>query len=255
MKAIDLNCDMGESFGAYRLGNDSEVLKFVSSANIACGYHAGDHNTMMETVKEAKNREVNIGAHPGFPDLQGFGRREMLLRPDEVYNLVLYQLGAISSFVKVANTRLIHIKPHGALYNMAAADRATADAVAAAAADFDRNLVVFGLSGSQLITAALEKGLRAANEVFADRTYRSDGLLMPRSERNSVIYDSDLVIKQALRMAKEGKVTTADGTELNVAADTICIHGDNPEALEFAKILSAAFSKESISLRRSWDDL
>ncbi|WP_156324598.1 5-oxoprolinase subunit PxpA [Bacillus sp. FJAT-27245] len=254
MKPIDLNCDMGESFGAYKLGNDREILGFITSANIACGYHAGDHNTMMETVNEARKRGVNIGAHPGFPDLQGFGRREMHLHPDEIYNLVLYQLGALSSFGKVAHTRLAHIKPHGALYNMAAADKATADAIAAAVADFDRNLIVFGLAGSQLITAAKEKGLRAANEVFADRAYRPDGSLMPRSEHGSVIHEADAAIHQALRMAKEGKVAAADGTEIDVTADTICIHGDNPKALEFARKLTAAFAKENIPLRKNWDE-
>lgn len=253
MKPIDLNCDMGESFGAYRLGNDSEVLRFVTSANIACGCHAGDHNTMRETVNAAKMRGVNIGAHPGFPDLQGFGRREMHLHPDEIYNLVLYQLGALSSFAKVAHTRLAHVKPHGALYNMAAADKGTADAIAAAVADFDRNLILFGLAGSLLISAANEKGIRAANEVFADRAYRPDGSLMPRSEPNSVIHDADAAISQALRMAKEGKVAAADGTEINVAADTICIHGDNPRALEFARRLTSAFALENIPLRKSWD--
>ena len=189
MNYIDLNSDIGESYGVYKIGNDKEVLKQISSANIACGYHAGDHNVMMETVKMAKSNNVNIGAHPGLPDLLGFGRREMNISPKEIYHLTLYQIGALAALTRAQGTYLVHVKPHGALYNMAASNRPIADAIAQAVADYDSSLILFGLSGSELIRAGKEKGLLTASEVFADRTYQPDGTLTARNDKNAMIHD------------------------------------------------------------------
>src|SRR5215813_5270514 len=194
MKAIDLNCDMGESFGAWSMGEDEAVLAHVSSINVACGLHAGDWNVMQKTTLAALERGVAVGAHPSLPDLQGFGRRAMTISPEETYALMLYQIGALSAFCKAAGGKLAHVKAHGALYNMAAKDMALARAIARAVADFDRRLVLFGLAGSAVIHAGREAGLEVANEVFADRTYQADGSLTPRSRPDSMITD----VKDAL---------------------------------------------------------
>jgi 5-oxoprolinase (ATP-hydrolysing) subunit A len=254
MTSIDLNSDLGESFGIYKIGNDKEVLKYISSANIACGYHAGDHNVMMETIELAKKYNVQIGAHPGLPDLAGFGRREIKVTPREAYSLTLYQIGALSAMTQAQGTKLTHVKPHGALYNMAAKNRFIADAIAQAVADVDYGLVLFGLSGSMLIKAGQEKGLTVAQEVFADRTYQPDGTLTSRLENNAVIYDSKLAVGRMIRMIKEGKVTAADGTDVPIKADTICVHGDEPSALDFVKQLRLALEEEHILLRKSWSE-
>ncbi|WP_223591837.1 LamB/YcsF family protein [Neobacillus bataviensis] len=254
MKVIDLNSDLGESFGAYRIGNDAEVLKHISSANLACGFHAGDHNVMFETVKLAKKSGVRIGAHPGFPDLAGFGRREMVLSPREIYHLVIYQIGALDAVCKVNETKIAHVKPHGALYNMAAGNRKMADAIAEAVADFDSTIVLYGLANSELVRAGKEKGLQVAEEVFADRTYQWDGSLTSRKEKNAIIHDADYAIKRVIRMIKEGKVETVDRKEIDINADTICIHGDEPQALEFVLNLKHALEKENILIRKSWRD-
>ncbi|MFJ5761387.1 5-oxoprolinase subunit PxpA [Neobacillus sp. NPDC093182] len=252
MSYIDLNCDLGESYGLFKIGNDKEVLKHISSANIACGYHAGDHNVMMETIQMAKKYHVNIGAHPGFPDLLGFGRREMKVSPREIYNLILYQIGALSAFAKAQEVKLVHVKPHGALYNMAAKSRPIADAITQAVADYDSSLILFGLSGSELIESGKEKGLMTAQEVFADRTYQPDGTLTSRNDRNSIIHDLKFAVQRIIRMVKEGKVTATDGTEIAITADTVCIHGDEPAALEFIIELKHAFRNENIAIRKSW---
>lgn len=253
MLTIDLNCDLGESFGAFRIGNDKAVLPFISSANVACGYHAGDHNVMFETVRLAQQYGVQIGAHPGFPDLAGFGRREMNLTPREIYHLVIYQIGALAAVCSVNATKLAHIKPHGALYNMAAADRKIAEAIAQAAADLDPGLVLFGLAGSELVKAGEEKGLRVAEEVFADRTYQPDGSLTSRKEKNALIHDPGLAIERVMRIIREEKVRAVDGTDRSIKADTICVHGDNPEALEFVSALRDALKQENIQIRKSWE--
>lgn len=252
MNNVDLNSDLGESFGAYTIGNDKEVLKYISSANIACGYHAGDHNVMFETVKLAKKYGVQIGAHPGFPDLAGFGRREMILSPREVYNLVIYQMGSLAAVCKVNETALSHVKPHGALYNMAAKNPEMAKAIAEAVFDFDPGLVLFGLAGSELVKAGKEKGLVVAHEVFADRTYQPDGILTSRMHENALIHDTQVAINRVIRMIKEGKVAAVDGTDVLIKADTICIHGDSPTALEFVIELKQALIEENISMRKSW---
>jgi 5-oxoprolinase (ATP-hydrolysing) subunit A len=250
---VDLNCDLGESYGLFKIGNDSEVLKHITSANIACGYHAGDHNVMMDSVKLAKAHGVRIGAHPGFPDLHGFGRREMKMSAQEIYNLTIYQIGALSAIAKVCGTNVVHVKPHGALYNMAAKDKAIADAVAAAVADVNPALVLFGLAGSSLVKAGEEKGLQVAQEVFADRTYQPDGSLTPRSQSNAMIHDPDLAISRVIRMIREGKVEAVDGTDIEIKADTVCIHGDEPQALDFAVKLKQALNAEGIKVGRGWD--
>lgn len=252
MGIIDLNSDLGESFGAFKIGNDQEILKYISSANIACGYHAGDHNVMFETVRLAKKYGVQIGAHPGLPDLAGFGRREMNLSPREIYNLVIYQIGALQTVCKVNGTGLVHVKPHGALYNMAAKNRELAYAIAEAVFAVDSKLVLFGLAGSELIKAGSEKGLQVAEEVFSDRTYQPDGTLTSRQNEHAIIHNSEMAIQRVTRMIKERKVEAVDGTDIDIKADTICVHGDEPQALEFVTKLRDALAAENISLRKSW---
>lgn len=234
---IDLNCDMGESFGAFSIGNDEAILPFVSSVNIACGFHAGDPSVMKRTVRAAIKHGVSIGAHPGFPDLQGFGRREMVITDEEVYDLVLYQIGALSAFVKAEGGTLHHVKPHGALYNMAAVNSSLSNAIAKAVHAMEPQLILYGLAGSQLILSAKRIGLRVANEIFADRTYEPDGTLKPRHLAGAVIIDPKLAITQSIRMIAEGN------------ADTICIHGDGKHAVEFAMSLYHNFQKEGIIIK------
>ena len=252
MKIIDLNSDIGESFGAFKIGNDVEVLKYITSANIACGYHAGNHNVMFETVRLAQKNGVKIGAHPGFPDLAGFGRREMNLSTREIYNLIIYQIGALQAVCKANGVSLSHVKPHGALYNMAGRSREIADTIAEAIVALDSQLVLFGLAGSELIKAGQEKGLQVAQEVFTDRTYLPDGTLTSRSENNAFIHDSSEAIQRVVRMITEGKVKSVDGTDLDIQADTICVHGDGPKAVEFVSELWKALAQENIILRKTW---
>jgi UPF0271 protein len=247
-RQIDLNCDLGESFGPWRMGDDDAVLEHVSSANIACGFHAGDPATMRRTVQACCARGVAIGAHPSLPDLQGFGRREMRVSADEVYAMVLYQVGALDAFARAQGARLRHVKPHGALYNMAARDPALARAIAQAVRDFDRSLVLFGLSGSELIRAGHETGLAVASEVFADRTYQSDGSLTPRSRSDALIHDVRESIDQVLRMVERGVVRSTDGQDVKVEAHSVCIHGDAPGARAFAQQLRSALLEAGIAV-------
>ena len=248
MTSVDLNCDIGESFGAWTLGADDDVLAQVSSANIACGFHAGDPATMRRTVGLALARGVALGAHPGLPDLVGFGRRTMDVSPDEAYEMVVYQVGALSAFARAHGARLAHVKPHGALYNMAAARPALADAIARAARDVDPTLMLFALAGSALVAAARAVGITAVEEVFADRRYAADGTLVPRSQAGAVITDAAACVTQAVRMVREGRVTTSDGSDVRVHADTICIHGDTPGAAEHARALRAALDAAGIKI-------
>lgn len=245
---IDLNCDMGESFGAYTLGNDQVILDYVSSANIACGFHAGDPTTMRETVKLALEKNVGIGAHPGFQDLAGFGRRHMAVSPQEVYDLIIYQIGALYGFVKAEGGSLKHVKAHGAMYNMAVTDAKISEAIAEAVYKVDPELVLFGLSGSEIIKAGDKIGLRTANEVFSDRTYQPDGTLTPRSQDNALITDPQEAIRQVIRMVKEQKVINTAGSETTLKADTICIHGDGKTAKEFARHISISLEEASIEI-------
>ncbi|MEH7383823.1 5-oxoprolinase subunit PxpA [Bacillus sp. JJ1521] len=249
MKTIDLNCDLGESFGAYKIGNDGQVLPLISSANIACGFHAGDPHVMNQTVELAKKYDVAIGAHPGFQDLVGFGRRAMAVSPSDVYDLILYQIGALSAFCQAQDVKLSHVKPHGALYNMAAVDTSLAEAIARAIAKFDPTLALYGLSGSKLVEAGEKYSLITVSEVFADRTYQSDGTLTPRTEPSAIIHDSQDAIKQVLQMVKEQTVHTATGEVIPIKTDSICVHGDNTHALQFVQKLRSALTNEGIKIK------
>ena len=249
-KHIDLNCDMGESYGAWKMGQDEALLDFVTSANIACGYHAGDPATMQRTVQCAVAKGVALGAHPSLPDLQGFGRRTMAISPEEARGLTLYQMGALDAFARAAGSRLRHVKAHGALYNMAAKDRALADAIASAVRDFDPSLILVGLSGSELIKAGLALGLPCASEVFADRGVEPDGSLTPRGRPGAMIEDEEQAVTRVLRMVLEGKVAGSDGVDVAIQADTVCIHGDQPKALAFALRLREALGRAGVEVRR-----
>ena len=246
---VDVNADLGESYGVYRIGNDDEMLNYVSSVNIACGFHAGDAGVMNRTVRAAVDRNVAIGAHPGFPDLIGFGRRDIHASPSEVYDMVVYQICALQAFVSARGTEMQHVKPHGALYNQASRDPDIAQAIAAAVYDVNPNLVLFGLSGSELVSAGDKQGLRTASEVLADRTYQADGSLTPRSQANALLRDADVVVQQALRMVREHKVRTPGGIDLSLKVDTICLHGDGDSALDLARGLHTAFQQEGILIR------
>lgn len=250
MYKIDINCDMGESFGQYQLGRDEEILNYITSANIACGFHAGDPSTMKRTVRLALEKGVGIGAHPGFQDLIGFGRREIKVSPEEAYDLVVYQIGALYAFTNAEGGKLQHVKPHGALFNMAAKDAVLSQAISEAVYDVDPELIVFGLSGGELVKAAKRIGLRAASEVFSDRTYRVDGTLTSRQEANALIKDPVDAIHQVVRMVKEQKVTSVQGEQVTIKADTVCIHGDGQKALEFAKQISETLIREDIKIQK-----
>lgn len=243
---VDINCDMGESFGAYEIGADTEVLPYVTSANIACGFHGGDPEVMRKTVSEAKKHGVAVGAHPSLPDLVGFGRRVMQVTPQEVYDLIVYQVGALLGFARAADVELRHVKPHGALYNMAASQAPLADAIARAVHDVDPKLILYGLAGSHLLKAAERVGLPAASEVFADRNYLKDGALVPRSRPDAMVEDPDESARRAVRMVREGLVTDVDGDDIPLRADTICIHGDGPNAPEIARRLRAGLESAGV---------
>jgi 5-oxoprolinase (ATP-hydrolysing) subunit A len=250
MKKIDVNCDLGESFGAYKIGQDEEILKYVTSVNIACGFHAGDPKTMRETIERAVENQVGIGAHPGFPDLNGFGRRNMDMTPQEIYDLVVYQVGALDGFVRIAGAKLQHVKPHGALYNMAAKDESISNAIAQAVCAYDPSLILYGLSGSELIAAGKRIGLRTASEVFADRTYQQDGSLTSRKLSDAMIKEDSVAAGQVVRMVKEGRVRSLQGTAVDIQADTVCIHGDGPHALSFAQHLRTTLLESSITVQK-----
>lgn len=246
---IDLNCDMGESYGAWQMGSDEAILPFVSSANIACGFHGGDPSTMRKTVAAALAHHVAVGAHPSLPDLVGFGRRVMQITAQEAYDMVVYQVGALAAVAATQGARLHHVKAHGALYNMAAKDLKLSQAICRAVRDVDTNLVLYGLAGSHLIQAAQDLGLRAAHEVFADRTYQDDGSLTPRNQQGAMIEDVDTAVAQVLRMLQERVVRTVNGRDVPVQADTLCIHGDQPNALVFAKGLKEALLAAGVEVR------
>ncbi len=246
---IDLNCDMGESFGAYRLGRDEEVMPHVTSISIACGYHAGDPATMRATVKRALEHGVAVGAHPGLPDREGFGRRAMRITPQEAHDLALYQIGALNAFVKAEGGVMQHVKPHGALYNMAAADPELAAALAEAAYAADPELILFGLAGSELIAAGRRIGVRTAGEAFSDRAYQPDGSLVPRPSPGALIEDEERAAQRVIRMVEEGKVFAAGGTDIAVQAETVCIHGDEPNAPRLALALRARLRSAGIEVR------
>jgi 5-oxoprolinase (ATP-hydrolysing) subunit A len=245
---IDLNADVGESFGAYTLGHDADLIPLITSANIACGFHAGDPGVMRATVALARQHGVAVGAHPGFPDLVGFGRREISATSKEVEDAVVYQIGALAGIAATEGLPLQHVKPHGALYNMAARDAALADAIARATASVDRSLILLGLPGSQLVAAGRRAGLRTASEAFADRAYQADGALVPRSHAGAVIEDADTVVRRAIAMAREHAVIAADGTRVAIEADTICVHGDTPGAAALARRIREALADARIEV-------
>lgn len=247
-KIVDLNSDLGESFGAYKIGMDEEVIKLVSSANVACGFHASDPVVIKKTVDTAVANNIKIGAHPGFYDLMGFGRRNMVISPKEAYAYVTYQLGALSAFCKQAGTSIQHVKPHGALYNMAGKDYELAKGICEAIYDFDPNIILLGLSGSQMINAGNDIGLKCANEFFADRAYEDDGSLRARSKEGSMITDENIAIERIVKVLKTGTVTTYSGKELELKIDSICVHGDNAHALEFVKVIRERLASENIGI-------
>lgn len=234
-RKIDLNSDMGEGFGVWEMGNDIALLDYIDSTNIACGWHAGDPERMKNLVKAAIQKNVLIGAHPSLPDLVGFGRREMAISPNDAYNFVLYQTGALQAFVNAQGGKLHHVKPHGAFYNQAAKDLNLARAIAQAVKDLGKEVILYGLASSCFVEAAREVGVPLWQEVFADRRYTPEGYLVPRSQPNALIQDEDEAAEQAVRMAREGEVTALDGSTVKVQADTLCIHGDSPSALDFVK--------------------
>jgi UPF0271 protein len=248
LKRIDLNCDMGESYGAWKMGEDAAVMPYITSANIACGFHGGDPATIRKTVRLAVDHGVAIGAHPSLPDLQGFGRRVMKISPQDLYDLVVYQAGAVEAFARAAGSRLHHIKCHGALYNMAATDEGLSDAMARAAKDLG-NIMLYVLSQSKSFEIAKKAGLPVAGEVFADRGYSDDGTLAPRDKPGGMIEDAQKSVRQALAMVEEGYVTSLSGKRLPVAADTLCLHGDQPGAVAFAKEIRRVFSEKNIQVK------
>ena len=249
MTNIDLNCDMGESYGAWSMGQDAQVMPWITSTNIACGFHAGDFSTMQQTVALAKQHGVAIGAHVSLPDRQGFGRREMKVTPNEAYAFTLYQIGALDAFTRAAGARVAHVKPHGALYNMAAKDRALADAIARATHDFDATLILVGLANSELPRAGQALGLGVAHEAFADRRYEAQGSLTPRREPGAVIEDVESAVAQAVKIATKGKVDIRTGGMLELRADTICVHGDRTDAALVARRLREALEGGGVSVR------
>ena len=248
MRRIDLNSDLGESFGRWTLGNDAEVMKSITSANIACGYHAGDPGVIRRTLRMAREAGVAAGAHPGLPDLAGFGRRTMAVTAAEVEDMVLYQVGAIAALAAAEGVRLRHVKPHGALYNMAVRDGSLAAAIARAVASFDRGLLMFALPGTELERAAEASGLRVAREGFADRAYEADGSLTPRTRPGAVIHSADEVIGRAVRMARDGVVRATNGSDIAMRIDTICTHGDTPGSHDLTRQLRAGLEADGITV-------
>jgi 5-oxoprolinase (ATP-hydrolysing) subunit A len=229
---IDLNCDMGEG-----CGNDAELMNYVSSVNIACGFHAGNASVMRQTVELAINKGIKIGSHPSYLDLANFGRSEMNISPQEVFDIVLYQTSALKGICDAFGTKIHHVKPHGALYNQAAKDEKLAEAIANAVKKIDAGLILYGLSGSYLISEAEKIGLRTKSEVFSDRTYQSDGSLTPRNLPNALIKNTGDAIEQVLQMIDMHTVTATNGEIIKLKAETICIHGDGENAVEFAKAI------------------
>jgi 5-oxoprolinase (ATP-hydrolysing) subunit A len=244
---IDLNADVGESFGPWQMGDDAALVSIVTSVNVACGGHAGDPSVMRRTVRMARAAGCVVGAHPGFADLQGFGRREMRVPAEDIENLVLAQVGALAAIARGEGARLAHVKPHGALYTMAARDRTTAEPIARAVAAFDGSLAVTAPAASALAAAAAGCGLRVIREAFADRAYRADGSLVPRTEAGAVITDPAAVAERALAIAR-GRIDASDGSFVGVVADTICIHGDTPGAADLARLVRATLERAGISV-------
>ena len=249
MYQIDLNCDLGESFGNYKIGMDEEVIPLISSANVACGYHASDPIVMQKTIAMTKKFGTAVGAHPGFPDLMGFGRRNLSVSPAEAKAYTLYQLGALDAFCRTQGVKLQHVKPHGALYNMAAKDYELARGICEAIYEFDKDLIVLALSGGQLIRAGQDIGLRTALEFFSDRAYEEDGTLVNRRKEGAVITDEIEALARVVRMIKENKLTAITGKDISIKADSVCVHGDGVKALEFVKKIREKLTDEQIAIK------
>ena len=249
MYSIDLNSDLGESFGAYKMGRDGDIIPLVSSANVACGFHAGDPDVMAKTVALCKENGSAIGAHPGFPDLVGFGRRNMNVSPAEAKSMIIYQVGALDAFCKSAGVKLQHVKPHGALYNMAAKDAALARAICEGIYEYDPSLIILGLASSEMITQAKEIGLPYASEVFADRAYEDDGTLVARTKPGAMIKDEDEAVSRVIGMVKNRTVKTVSGKEIEICPDSVCVHGDSEKALLFVEKIRRALEIEGIAVK------
>ena len=249
MLKVDLNADLGESFGRYKLGLDEQILPVIASVNIACGFHAADPVVMEKTVRMAGETSVAIGAHPGYPDLMGFGRRNMIVSPAEARAYILYQIGALDGFVRANGLKLSHVKPHGAFYNMAAVDYTLAKAVCEAVRDYNPALMVMGLSGSELIRAAEDTGLKTISEVFADRAYEEDGTLVSRSKPGAMITDEQEAVQRVIRMVTEGKVTAISGKDIPIRAESICVHGDGEKAVAFARMIRRELEQRGIRIK------
>lgn len=249
MYQIDLNCDLGESFGNYKIGMDEEVIPLISSANVACGYHASDPMVMQKTIAMTKKFGTAVGAHPGFPDLMGFGRRNLSVSPAEAKAYTLYQLGALDAFCRTQGVKLQHVKPHGALYNMAAKDYELARGICEAIYEFDKDLIVLALSGGQLIRAGQDIGLRTALEFFSDRAYEEDGTLVNRRKEGAVITDENEALARVVRMIKENKLTAITGKDISIKADSVCVHGDGVKALEFVGKIREKLTDEQIAIK------
>ncbi len=248
MYKVDLNADLGESFGAYTIGMDADVLTYITSANVACGFHAGDPLVMEKTVKLAAERGTAVGAHPGYPDLMGFGRRNLKVKPEEAKAYIKYQVGALMAFTKAQGIKMQHVKPHGAFYNMAAVDDKLAAAICEGIYEVDPSLILLGLAGSAHIRAAKAVGLRAASEVFADRAYMEDGTLVPRTMPGAMVHDRELAIARTVRMVKEGCVEAITGKIIPIQADSICVHGDNPDAIGFVNKIRDTLIAEGVTV-------
>lgn len=249
MYTIDMNCDLAESYGVYRNGMDEEILPYITSANLACGFHASDPVVMSKSVEACKRNSVAVGAHPGFPDLQGFGRRNMIIPPKEVKAMVMYQIGALDAFCRANGITMQHVKPHGALYNMAGKDYELARAVCEAIADVNPRLILMAQAGSQMQKAAEEMHLKMAREIFADRAYEEDGSLVARNKPGAMITDENEAIERVITMVRQGKVAAITGKEIPIQADSVCVHGDGEKALLFVKKLREAFLTEGIQVR------
>jgi UPF0271 protein len=246
---IDINSDVGESFGAYTIGHDAGLMRSITSANVAAGFHAGDPSVLRQTIRTARAHGVAVGAHPGFPDLIGFGRRELKVTPGEAEDFVLYQVAAVAGVAAAEGVGLQHVKPHGALFNMAVHDAALASAIARAVAAFDKRLILFGLPGSEILRAGRAAGLRVAAEVFADRAYEPDGTLASRKKPGTVIHDPDLVVARAVRMVTQNSVVAIDGSVVALEADTMCVHGDTPGSDDLAARIRAGLEKAGVTVR------
>jgi len=248
MTTIDINCDMGESYGAWKMGADAAVMPLISSANIACGFHGGDPATIRATVKLAVDQGVAIGAHPSLPDLQGFGRRVMKISPQYMYDLVVYQAGAVEAFARAAGARLHHVKCHGALYNMAANDEGLAEAMARAVRDLGGGVMLYALSNSKMMKIGQQSGVRVVGEVFADRGYADDGTLAPRGTPGAMIEDAGVAAERAVAMVEKRLVTSLSGKAIPVSPDTLCLHGDQPGAVAFAHAIRKAFAERRVEV-------